>query len=293
MKHLAICFCADKNYYEPLLVAVTALLENNRNIKMTIYLISDDIVGSELAYLSNLVENYQQKFVLIAQVETIFSKLKTTTQFTKAIYYRLSIPYVIPESVVLYLDCDIVVNGSLEKLTEIKLDEHIIGAVEDIGYIDIQRLGLPKNTKYFNSGVLLINTDNWKKHNITQQAVDYILANEKIILYPDQDALNVTIEDKCYYLNPTFNQQANFFYKETQENGFKIFGKNFEYAKKSPVIIHYSGSKKPWHTSGTHPFKNLYWFYLAKTELFHEQYSDFSIKNYLTYLIKKIKRINY
>lgn len=35
---------------------------------------------------------------------------------------------------------------------------------------------------------------------------------------------------------------------------------------RTPVIIHYTGSKKPWHYKSQHPWKHLYFRYLDMTQ---------------------------
>lgn len=293
MKELNICLCADINYYEPVVVTIASILENNKDMALHIYLISDDLLSEQVSYIRELIGLYSQKFTFFNQVDGIYQELKLTNHFTKAIYYRLSIPYLINKPKVLYLDSDIVVNGSLRSLCDIELGNNILGAIKDIGEVNRDKLGFLDDEPYFNSGVLLIDAQNWINFEVSKKVIDVLKNNHQNITYPDQDALNIVLKNNWLSLNPTYNQQACFFFKETQSTGNKTFGDDFHSVKKSAIIIHYSGGKKPWHTSNTHPFKSLYWQYLKKTKLYHKNFYDFSIKNLIAYYIKKILRIYY
>lgn len=291
MKCFSVCFCCDKNYYIHLIVSIKSLLENNKDLIFKIYVINEDFHKNEIASLKALIESYKNIFVYINDLNWDYSKLKTTRQFSKAIYYRISIPYLICDDLVLYLDSDIIVNGSLIDLFSINLKDKVLGAVQDIGYIDYKSLDMDYEHGYFNSGVMLINTKEWKSNNVTQKVLS-LLENKKInFLYPDQDALNMVLVKKWKNIKPTYNQQASFFYKKLKKRGLCIFGEEFNDSRKRPLIIHYSGSKKPWHTSSTHPYRKKYWFYRSKIDFIHNYFDDFSFKNYLKYLIKKVLRI--
>lgn len=286
MTYYSICFCCDKNYYKHLQVSVKSLLDNNRDIPLKIYVINDDFSNDEVYFLRKLIGSYKKYFVYINNSDWSYSNLKTTKQFSKAIYYRLSIPYLIDEDLVLYLDSDVVVNGSLSSLFSVDLEKNVLGAVEDIGDIDYKSLNIDCELGYFNSGVMLINTKEWKLNNITQKAL-LLLENKEInFSYPDQDALNIILVNRWKKLNPIYNQQASFFYKKLQKKGYYIFGQEFSNSKKYPLIIHYSGSKKPWHTSSTHPYRKKYWFYHSEKKINKHLFDDFSIKNYFKYVLK-------
>lgn len=92
--------------------------------------------------------------------------LVSENQFSIEIYYRILIPWLLPDSVdrALWLDSDIIISGDIAPFYHLDLVEHCIAACEDGGCInrktrgqDNDRLGLDGKHRYFNSGVLLMN----------------------------------------------------------------------------------------------------------------------------------------
>src|SRR5690606_10417736 len=94
----------------------------------------------------------------------------------KVVYARLLIAQLLPQEVgrAIYLDCDMMVRWPVESLFEMDMDGKPLAAVQDplatwvIGQRDIRDktdifdTALP----YFNSGMLLIDLDQWRKKDI-------------------------------------------------------------------------------------------------------------------------------
>lgn len=111
------------------------------------------------------------------------------------------LPEVLPVTLdkILYLDCDIIVNGRIESLWNIDLKYYTIGAVEDNIVISSEaprRLGYPVQSSYFNAGVMLMNLSLMRDIQFTKNAFVYIEQHLKEIVYHDQDILNVLLYDQ-------------------------------------------------------------------------------------------------
>lgn len=286
MNYKSVCFCCDRRYYEHVVVAIQSLLSNSFDINIIVYIINDDFEQGEIEYIKRIIKKYRQEFIYIDEIKLDCYDLKTTEQFSKAIYYRLLIPHLIKDDFVLYLDSDVVINSCLSDIFEINLKNNVIGAVEDIGYSNYSVIGMNEESAYFNSGVMLINLNLWRDQNITERAMKLLLDKNNEFKYPDQDALNIILQYKWLRLNPKYNQQASFFYSSNREKGWKSFGDLFSIAKTNPTIIHYSGGRKPWHTTSNHPFKSRYWHYYSMTDIYNPRFKDFSKINYFKYLVK-------
>ncbi|EJY2008988.1 hypothetical protein OFV60_001935, partial [Campylobacter coli] len=166
----------------------------------------------------------------------------------------------------LYLDCDIVVEDSLNFIWNIDLKDNYVAAVRDTW---VTAHNYYKNTynlkNSFNAGVLLINLEQWRKDNISEKLFlnTELLDAAKLIQWVDQDVLNYTFEEKWVILEPRYNVQSSF-YKGTQQDLYD--DNDMELARRYPVIIHYTGMK-PWAESNYdhHPLWNKYWEYIKFT----------------------------
>jgi lipopolysaccharide biosynthesis glycosyltransferase len=133
------------------------------------------------------------------------------------IYMRLFIPYFLPEDIekVLYLDVDMIVQKDISVLFDNDLNNYVVAAVLDPriitfdnswgGVLNYKELGLPGTTKYFNTGLLLMNTVKWRAENVTERIISCIDNNKKFANYPDQYGLNVVLAGEWLELDPLWN----------------------------------------------------------------------------------------
>jgi len=223
---------------------------------------------------------------------------KLLKHISAATYYRLLIPELLPSTVqkVIYLDCDIIVRKSLHELWDTDISNFALGAVHQIvdEIIHAQRLSYPLKFGYFNAGVLLINVDYWRKHNIQNKLISYLINNYKTIIYHDQDALNAILFDKTLLLPCKWNMLNFFFMKAV----FKAVGKInnqiiTEYAeyknmlikdRVDPAVIHYVSKPKPWQQYCIHPYAKVYFQYARATYNFKEIHEPNKIINYLYFI---------
>ncbi len=293
-----IVFTVDSNYVQHLAVAISSLLENNKNLNFDIYVISDHLPKGVLDKIQIIVSRYSCNIFSIL-IENQFDQLILTDHFSKANYYRLFIPELINLDRALYLDSDIVVNGSIVDLYNMNIEDSFVAAVEDLGFDSHYELGMAPNSKYFNSGVLLLNLAKWRQSDLTKKIVEFITLNPKVIKYVDQCGMNAIINGRWRILDFKYNQQSIMF-----EDDFFILNDKFSKANlieafEKPVIVHFTGSSKPWHLTNTHPYRSFYFKYLRKTPYFYSYILSFlTFRNFcnLFYkfkiLIKIFKQIN-
>ena len=96
--------------------------------------------------------------------------------------------------------------------------------------------------KYYNAGLLIINLNWWVENNVQLDLVRY--ANDKslqkIILFSDQCIINKLLHNSVEELSFTYNAHGSL----SNYNNIHI--------------IHFSGSRKPWHLSYNGPYKIKY-----------------------------------
>ena len=95
---------------------------------------------------------------------------------------------------VIYLDSDIIIKGSLDELWAVDLEKCIIAAVTDpIVNNDRsvrEKIRLAPESKYFNTGVLVIDLRHWRDARLGERALDFLVNHPELITWWDQCALN-------------------------------------------------------------------------------------------------------
>lgn len=281
MKPLNIFFSVDKNYLIHFAVTLTSVLENNKNLKISVYVIHDLEDISLLEQLSTFFYNkYGVKLYLTELDNKIFSNFYISDYISKATYFRLLFAEIIPENVLsgLSLDCDTIVTGSLSGLVDMNFfnenekNEYSLLAVSDKGEAkEIERFNkLGFDTRmYFNAGVMLLNLKKWRIDKASDGLIKIAEEYKKELVWHDQDVLNIYFKNNCGKLESTYNSF-------TEEKMSKL-----------PLIIHFSGSSKPWHFYNNHPYKSLYWKYLKMTPFKNEKFEKVTLKK----ILKKSLRI--
>lgn len=287
MEKYNIIFATDQNYIEHLSVAIYSLLENNKELDFNIYIINSGIDNETYKQLELIASNYNCKLNDVVINDEIFKQLVTNHHFTSAMYYRLLIPKFIQDDKVLYLDADIVVNNTIVDLYNTDINDFYIASVENPGFNRHEELQMNKNANYFNSGVMLINVKKWREEELQARVIDFIDNNSNIVKSPDQDGLNAIINGNWKKIQLKYNQQAVIFEKNFDDKYHCFSQAELKEAKEDPIIIHYTGSSKPWHFRNNHPYKKLYWKYLRMTPFKKYIPEDLTLINVIKWMIPK------
>ena len=188
----------------------------------------------------------------------IKSRFKDVYHFSLASYYRLFIASLFPEyDKVIYLDCDLVILGDISELYEINIGENILAAapeqfVRSTAEFRIyaeRALGLNPDF-YVNSGVLLMNLDEFRKRRIEDRFVELISKYDFDLLDPDQAYLNYLCRGRIHVLPNGWNKEP----KPTQCDGKKN-------------IVHYALYKKPWQYNDVIDGE-YFWHYAEKSPFY-------------------------
>ncbi|PPC86695.1 MAG: glycosyl hydrolase [Methylotenera sp.] len=251
---MVVVFGCDESYVMHLSVAIKSLIENNSDTHMIIFVINSDISSKNWDNIKSL--DIHKKHTLINEKVSEFelNDLVTKGQFTKATYYRLLIETLVPYDKVLYIDSDVVVNGSLRNFWNFELKDHYLAAVEDPGY-DENYLEMSPNARYFNAGVMLINLKKWRDELTSQQVIKFIRTQESKLTWLDQCALNAVINGRWARVSPKYNLQTSIIGMDFKDKQIRYDFCDTSEAIRHPTIIHYTGWSKPWHAYNDHPYK--------------------------------------
>lgn len=282
--NIPIVFSTDHNYIMPTGVAITSLLDCSKDVFCDIKILhSVGITDEDKQILTSIVNKYEARIEFICVNNELTDKAFEIRGITTACYYRLQIPWLLPQyDKVIYLDGDIVVKKSISNLYDIDIKDNYLAGGLAVGKSFInyaQKLGL-SHTQYINSGVLIINS---KKQRELQLNKLYNKHLTKKYTFQDQDILNIVCKNHIEYLSP----------------GFNITHKQID-INDDNYIIHYAG-EKPWEKITDNWYEWLKVFErsiffderLINNILFNEVHKRYTVRNLLGLLKVTIKQSFY
>ena len=291
----------DNNYVQQCCCMLVSFFENNKEGKHSVYILSEGMTLENQTIIKNLVESYQGTFFYYAVDPEEFAScsMKDMGYYTMAIYYRLLMAKLLPQDLdrVLYLDCDIVIDGSIKELWDTPLDGYALAAVDELNSSSpdvFERLEYDAKYGYFNAGVLLANLVYWRKHKLTDVFLHYLSAHADRLKTHDQDVLNALLHDKCKHVSQKWNTEEAFYHYYEIKKWRKRNEKEMKDILFHPVILHYSWKPKPWEKSCRHPLRLKYYMYLKKTTLvpsYQMSFGDRLLARYDEFYFKLLLRL--
>ena len=252
---------------------------------------------SNIKNLESIFSNF--KLCVISINEKIFSKLPVNWEIgylNASTYYRLGVSLIEWVEKIIYFDSDTIINDDIEILFQESLDWKIVGVCSDMpkDYIAtyINTLNLKQN-KYFNSWMLLINLDKWKKKHISEKCISLI--KKQAYKFGDQDPLNIILQDDCKWLRWNYNVQTEYFFRNDEE--FKNIWFNEKYYSEAvihPVVIHYTWPDKPRKVLCCNPHEIVYRkVWLVSLKIWESRVNVGECLAYIAYKIRKLLIPNY
>ena len=265
---LHIACTADGRYAPYCAAMLHSLFVHNAHCAVTVhYLHPPEFEEGLKQQFGALAERYAARTYFHEVADAAVASLPDMRGIERLVWYRIFLPELLPAlDRVLYLDADTLVLGSLDALWRTDLGGHPLAAVRNV--IDpedrhhLAELGLPDDAPYFNSGVLLINLEAWRRDDCTTRLLEVARQQGAAFLWADQDALNLVFRDRCLLLHPRWNCQNSLC---IGAGGRKVFGAQaVEEATQQPGILHFEGPdvRKPWHYLSEHPYRAQYWRHL-------------------------------
>lgn len=251
-KKLNIFITLDSNYIYPLCVMLRSISATNVGSRIDLYVGYASLTQEDFAAMEEALAPLEHEIHPVHIDEKIFDGCPVLSRISKATYYRLLVGDLLPKNVdrVLYLDPDIVINKSLEELYSLDLGDNIIaGAIHlfgILGRLNRTRLGMGRENRYINAGVLLIDLKKWREFVTLDDIFAFIEKKNKTLFLADQDVVNafmkgriLTIDERLYNLDEkTFRLRSSFL------SGKKRI--DLDWVRQNTAIIHYNGKHKPW-----------------------------------------------
>lgn len=264
---MQIVFCLDNNYIPHCSTVMASIIDNNKEANITFHLISDFISNENITILSDWISGVKNKNIVFHKVNTNdFKQFPIGDAYINvSTYYRLILPQILKDiDKILYLDCDIIVNSSLESLWNIDISKYALAGVRDRINDSIRlynRLNYDAKYGYINAGVLLINLDEWRNQRVFDKALNIALKSPNILKNHDQDIINMILYNKKKIISFKYNLLEYYLYSEDWLYLNKKYYPEIIEACKNPTIIHFCMPQKPWHIECINPYKELYYKY--------------------------------
>ena len=259
-----IAFTIDNNYPLYNMLVMDSILKNSKST-FKFYIVENNItLTNKLIMKLYMLLQPRANLVFIKVPDNLishYSNLFSLSGFriTSIGMSRIMLPDLLPKSVhkVLYLDSDILVTTDIKDLYDVDLRGKPAGMVTNIKPGEYKFHNF-KN--YFNSGVILMDLDLWRKNRIYEKMLSYVENNKLLFMYdgqfnpdafryPDQDLINLILENEIYHLALFWNIQRQWFYEDVNDE--------------TRGIVHFVGKRKPWMNKSAkapHELYNKYWY---------------------------------
>ena len=267
-----VIYCADDNYARHAGISMMSLFEKNEGMdEITVYMISVSMSKENQKILEDLAGKYNRKIVFI-EFEEYKDRLvldNGDNEHPISAYARIFVDELLPKDVekILYLDCDILINDSLEELWNTDMKGRAVASVQDICYTVFRdETGIKEPYRYFCSGVILMDMVEWRKQDCQRKLIEYTESMKGVVKHHDQTILNGVFGQDYIVLHPRYDVLTPLFlmryknliaYYKCGEDFYTK--KEIKEAVKNPAIIHFTQSQigRPWENDA-HPLSHLY-----------------------------------
>ena len=258
----------DNNYIMQCCTTLESVMYNNKAEQITFHIIAFQLSDEAKNMITNEVKKYHQTVFFYQYTPNATLPAFASSRFSLAAYLRLFVADILPMNIhkVIYLDCDLIVNGAISDLWDINISEYALAAVEDMWSgkpCNYERLNYSSEFTYFNSGVLLINLDVWRSSHIGQASIEYATKHAEALIFNDQDILNALLHDQKLLIPFRWTVQDGFLRRKRRIRPQAIPTLLAEL--RHPIIIHYTGHRKPWLYLCLNPYKELFFKYQDMT----------------------------
>lgn len=264
-------------------VAIQSLCENNIGAdSITVYIVEDHITEKNKNRLEEITNRYGRRliFIRMPKQEEVYPGVKINLGRT---YARMALGEILPDNVdrVLSLDSDTLVMDSIYEMynTEFSENEFVAGVYDCVGRaIQDKVLHGPKDMKYCNAGMYLIDLKKWREKKIGQKLLDLVLKNadgKHILYFLEQDLMNMAFYGHLKLLHPRYNMLTSvylFDYPDVikMKKPVSYYNENEVMEGKSkPAIFHattcFYVRKRMWVEDSDHPYSEFYNYYRSKT----------------------------
>lgn len=275
-KKYHVTLASDSNYIEFVATVLVSLFKNNPDANFAVHLLANALSDDDVCKVQKHIPQERGE-LFVYPIENFEERFKVEVKATIAItsYARLFLPAILPAEVerVLYVDCDVLFTSPIDEFYNVDFGDSLVAGALDTLADDTAKvsIGCRVDEPYLNSGVLMIPLDKWRKENVQQQFVDFLVARNGNVKHNDQGIINAVCKGRKFIVSPRYNVNSNFYthpYPLLKECNTPFYSlQEYEAAKAQPAIIHFTEGflNRPWIANSLHPYKNEYLEYRALT----------------------------
>ena len=299
--------CAtDDRYTMPLAAALASVmshLERTNGGALQLVLLDGGIETENWQRLAKTLEEFGLPTLRVHANRAAVEHLKISHHISHTAYFRLLSSRWLPAwiSRVIYLDCDVIVQGDVRELwdaswqlgTNSSGERNEVWAVPDLAcpYLDPKsgcshygafaphfaalhpvrnfvELGLDPRGLYFNSGVMVLDLAAWRREDRSAELLRCLQENAAYVWCWDQYALNVVFAKRwgALPLAWNFGAHAYDYAAAPRLQGLSpLLPDEYQSMWAAPKLIHFTTEIKPWHYYSFHPLTETFYKYLALT----------------------------
>ncbi|WP_176606033.1 glycosyltransferase [Streptococcus suis] len=209
MSKINIAFSINDNHCLYVFFTISMIKKYTNNLD--IFVLHTDLSDKSKDRLRTLeTESVNIHFVKIDR--DLFSNLPLTLDgITIETYYRYLLPEILVDcDKVIYLDSDLLIRCDVKELWDIDLSQHYLAGVNEIDIINRfpdhkLKLGFDLDELFINAGVLVCNLQKMRQDKITHHLFTETERLKDIILFQDQDVINIALKGKIAELPLAYN----------------------------------------------------------------------------------------
>lgn len=264
---ISVVYACNDAYIRQTLVSAASVWKYNPDAK--IYLVGDGISKENIEQVNRFSETYG-KAIYIYELADVLPELNLNEKdrHPHTIYVKLFLTHIVKEERILYLDSDVLVQGSLEELFRRDMtNELAAGVLMPYSKKVKAEMRISQGAPYICDGVVLINLERWKKESAEQRCVQYIEEWNGNPPMLSEGTLNYVCKGEIGVLHPKYNLMPSMLMYRLEEI-IHLFRADHYYSKKTdmteavekPVIIHYMNElyNRPWFETSDHPYRDHY-----------------------------------
>lgn len=283
---LNLVWASDDNYAFLAGVSLTSVLINNQDYEIiNVWILDDNISMKEKEQLKSCVARFDRNIAFIDTQKSLekiknlnarsWGKAKSYSAYSRLFLADMLQEYDVER--VIYIDCDIVFDGSIREIAEWNLENKPLAMAIDYNRLEIRELlNLHFDDRYYNSGLIVMDLTRWKECQCTERILEHMTCVGANYPFVDQDLINcvlkngITLLPLKYNVNPRVMQYS---YKHL----CKIYGmneKNYysqseydEVRREKPVGYHCSdpAAGRPWEENSNHIYTEIWNRYFEKS----------------------------